>query len=472
MSVSEAGRRLRAAVPSPARVAPGARVALAALPLALALAASLPIGRWVAGHRPRNVVLVVVDTLRADHLGSYGYGRGTSPRLDGFASEAFVFDRARSTASWTRPAIASLLTSQYPFEHGIYRERPRDRLSAATPTLQQIVRQRGLHAKAIVAQPHYRSGMDRDFDSFVFEGRRDAEALYDRAIAFLDEHGGEPFFLLVHNIDPHDGYRFHEGFSDLPSDSQWRSSRSLLPAHEPDNGIGYDSLDNRVVTIGPEALAELESNYDGEIRYLDHHFGRFLDALEARGLMDDTLIVVTADHGEEFLDHGSYWHGGTLYEELVRVPLIVRAPGLGRGRSAAPVSLVDVLPTVAEWIGAPLPETARGRSLLPLLRGEPAGPRPIFSATGFRQQRIQQSVVLGGKKLIRRADGEFVGLFDLERDPEERHDLGSADPDRARLEAWLPAPTRRPPRTDEAKPAPEMDEELKAALEALGYATD
>lgn len=444
-------------------------VAVSALvaPALLEVAASMErIG--LAAHG--NVVIVVMDTLRRDHLGIYGYGHGTSPRLDALANQSFVFENARSTASWTRPAIASLLTSEYSFVHGIYRESNENRLSRSTPTIQRMLRNHGFRTEAILTQPHYRFGMDRDFDAIRIEANRSAELVYDEAIEFLDQHGDRPFFLLIHNLDPHDHYEFHQGFSERPESSQLRTTRDLLPAQVDGNHIGFDSPLNRVVPLDPAQLAELEDNYDGEIRYLDHHFGRLLDALEERGMLDETLLIVTADHGEEFLDHGSYWHGGTLHEELVRVPLLVRAPGLGSGHVAAPVSLVDVLPTVAEWVGAPTPKTARGRSLLPLMRGEPAEPRPLFSATGFRRKRIEQSVVMGGKKLIRFEDGQFIALYDLDADPLEQYDLGPDDPDRSALEARLPPPRR--PTADAAAPPLELDATTKNALRALGYATN
>jgi arylsulfatase A-like enzyme len=452
-----ASRALRAA-------AGAALLAPAALQLAVAT-------RPLWQQPPRwNAVLIVLDTLRADHLGAYGYDRDTSPKLDAFAREAFVFERAISSAPWTRTALATLFTGLNPADHGVYSESRRDEVAEDLPTLQKLARNLGLHTEALVTQPHYRAGLDVGYDDFVLLGNAAAERIYDRAIAFLDEHGSDPFFLVVHNLDPHDRYEHREGFSERPESSTLRTTVDLSPAQRAGNGIRYDSPEHVVKPLASEALAELVDNYDGEIRYLDHHLGRFLDALDARGLADDTLVVITADHGEEFFDHGGWWHGGTLHDELLHVPLIVRVPGLGSGRIGATVGLVDVLPTLAELLGATPPAGTRGRSLVPLLRGERLDPRPVLSATGFRRDRVQQSVVLEPYKLIRAEDGTFLGLYDLAADPDERDDLGPDHPARARLEAWLPAP-RQPRRRRDRRPL-EVDAETHAVLRALGYAAD
>jgi arylsulfatase A-like enzyme len=475
--------------------------------LSLALPALLQVALWARPlwqPPPRwNVVLIVVDTLRADHLGIYGYDRGTSPRLDALARDSFVFERAISAAPWTRTSLATLFSSQEPAGHGVYSEWRKDRLAPGVPTMQRMMRNLGLRAEAIVTQPHYRFGLDEDYDGFTLLGNGRAGMIYDRAIGFLDRYGDEPFFLVVHNLDPHDGYEYREGFSERPESSTLRSTIDLSPAQVSGNGILFDSPGHVPKPLAPDQLAELIDNYDGEIRYLDHHVGRFLDALAARGLADDTIVVVTADHGEEFFDHGDWWHGSSMHDELLHVPLIVHVPGMGSGRIGDTVGLVDVWPTLADLVGAEPPPSARGRSLVPRMRGEALAPRPVVSASGFRRHLVQQSVLLEPYKLIRGEDGRFLGLYDLAADPGERTDLGPDHPARARLEAWLPEP-RLPARKRDRRAlgledepaagtdgereagvggereagvagereAPEIDGETRAMLRALGYASD
>jgi arylsulfatase A-like enzyme len=448
-----------------ATLATATGVAAAAIALAV-------FGPRVSGKRPPsaglNVVLIVLDTLRADHLGAYGHEGTTTPRLDAFARESYVFENALSSAPWTRTALASLFTSLHPFDHGVYSESREDRLAADVPLIQDVLRERVAYSEAIVTQPHYLAGLDRGFDAFELRGNQSAAKVYDRAIRFLDEHGDDSFFLLVHNLDPHDFYEHREGFSERPATSTLRTTRDLMPAQRDESGILFDSPENHVTRLSPAELEELVDNYDGEIRYLDHHLGRFLDALDARGLADRTLVIVTADHGEEFFDHGSWWHGGSLHGELLHVPLMIRVPGHAARRIDATVGLVDVLPTLAELMEVDPPPGIRGRSLVPLMRGEPLDPAPLRSANGFRRRRVQQAVVFDDHKLIRFADGEFIGLYDLAADPEERVNLGPEHPDRARLEALLPPPG--PVRRRDPRPL-EVDAETREALRALGYAT-
>ena len=442
-----------------AALAWAAGVALA-VPLSLELAVVL---RPVAlGRPPWHVVLIVIDTLRADHLGIYGYDRGTSPRLDAFARDAFVFERAISNSSWTRPAVASLLTSQTPFEHGIHRESRKHTLAEGIPTLQRVLRDRGFRTAAFLTNAHYKAGLDRDFDE-LWHGRAPAGEVYDEVLARLDELGEERLFLLVHNIDPHDSFVHREGFSTRPASSTLRHTSRLLSARR----RGFLFEDPVITPLGADELGELRDNYDGEIRYVDHHIGRFLDALAQRGLAEETVVVITADHGEEFFDHGSWWHGGTLYRELLHVPLMIRVPGMGAGRLDEWVAGIDVLPTVAELADARAPPSARGRSLVPLLRGEPLAPRAILSATGMRRRGVLASVVVDGHKLIRSPEGETIGVFDLVRDPAERVNLKDDVELERRLVAALSRSRAIAP-AERGRPM-ELDASEREALRALGY---
>lgn len=429
---------------------------------------------FVPSNHP-DVILIVIDTLRRDFVGVYGSQRGATPNIDRFAKKSFVFKQAYSTSSWTRPAIASLLTSKTPIEHGITDEDPSHRLAPGFLTLQEYFRAHHYRTHAILTNEQYRLGVDQNFETIRERPSGGgsisfSEGVYDDAIAFLRPRSFFRHFMLIHAIDPHDAYQYKDGFSTTPKKSPYRRLEAFLPVRWRD-GVTWESEENQhnVIPLPQVALDELKANYAGEVAYADHHLGRFIDYLEHSGWLERSIVIITSDHGEEFLDHGSYWHGGTLYEELIQVPLIIYVPELGKGVIDQRVSLIDIFPTLIDAAGLSPPDSVllTGRSLVPLLRGEVLPSEPIFTATGMRGAR-KFSVIVDDLKLIQYATGEHIGLFDLARDPEERWDLG----DDARL-ADLQAQLARhiavaADASGRGTPEP-LDEETRKALEALGY---
>jgi len=307
---------------------------------ARALAAALTL-LLCGGDRPAraeapNVVLYVIDTLRADHLGCYGYSRATSPSLDAFAHDAVRFARAYSTSSWTRPATASILTGLHPLRHrAITRANP---IVADVPLLSELLHGAGYRSEGFVTNVHVSSrwGFGRGFDSYedveevAHSNRSDA---VNREV--LDHLGKiqPPFFLYLHVLDPHSPYDAPPPFAD-----KWR-----------EHGTG-PVQPHEVASLGVE---EVVAAYDQEIAYTDHNFGELVAELKRRGWYDNSIIVVTADHGEEFLDHGGLVHGHTLFEELVRVPLLLKLPGNRHAGTSAsdPVSVMDIAPTILRQAG-------------------------------------------------------------------------------------------------------------------------
>ncbi len=381
-----------------------------------------------AGPAP-NVVVYLVDTLRKDHLSVYGYPRETSPRLAEFAKDAVRFETAYSPTSWTRPAVASLLTGVTPPRHGAI-SRP-DRLDPEARLLPEHLRAAGYHSAAFVSNPNVLPvwGFAKGFDDFHDAAAARAEARADEINAavfrHLEEKRREPFFLYVHTIDPHQPYEPLAEFA------------GLFPRPSPEELSSADPA-----AAARARLTAIGAAYDAEIRFNDHCFGALLDFLSKAGFYDDALVVFTSDHGEEFRDHGELGHGSTLYEEVVQVPLLVKLPrGEHAGRVVhTPASLLDLLPTIVRFAGLPAVEVAEGLDLLELLRAEDSGrspARPLFldlDLTGVTPERIVVSGVVSGsyKLLDAREPRRAVALFDLRADPEERTNAALREPALAR----------------------------------------
>ncbi len=409
---------------------------------------------------PRTVVLVVVDTLRADRLGLYGNSRPTSPRLDELGRDAIVYRRAYAQAPWTTASIASLLTSRFPRTLGIAQES--SILDERWTLLPELFRAAGYRTGAVVSHTFCsrRWGFGQGFESFDESNvgaPEDAIApgVSDAGIAFLEAHPDEPVFLFLHYFDPHFSYVEHEGFRFAPAPGYQGPIADRVRA---------PSLRRLRDGLSQADVHEMQRVYDSEVAWVDHHIGRVLDALRRSGRYAGAAIVVTADHGEEFLDHGSLGHGRTLYDEQLHVPLLVKLPGRAPGLVDDPVALLDVFPTLASVAGLSLDGGERG---VDLLDREPPDPRPLFAETE-RFGRFR-SVRLGAFKLIENTRTGAVQLFDLQQDPDERRNL--AEHDRRRLselenalEQWRVATPRGPVHREI-----DLSAEERERLKALGY---
>jgi arylsulfatase A-like enzyme len=419
-------------------------------------------------------VLVTLDTTRADHCSAYGYSRETTPTLERVAAEGVRFAVAYAPSATTGPTHATLFTSLYPPSHGVLK----NGIALAPPyvTLAERLRERGYTSAAFVSSfvldPKF--GWDQGFDAFdaefapegetwhgaTWEGRpvgvfdRRADATIARARAWLERgrDASRPFFLFVHLFDPHKPYVPPEEYA-----------RRFPPAEQ-------DSDDLRV-TI---------AKYDAEIAFADAQLGELLAALEALGLARDTLLLVTADHGEGLMQHGHLEHGVHIYEEQVRVPLLVRWPArLAAGRVVeSAVSLVDVVPTVLELLGAPPAEGLGGTSLVPELDGKARldPTRPIFLYRQLFPPTVVESTPVRGEKFgVRIGAWKYIlgpeegskELYDLSQDPGERTNRFPLDPQRAdflasRMESWRASLPR-------AAAGPGVSEEDREKLRALGY---
>jgi len=418
---------------------------------------------------PRNLVLISLDTLRADHLGAYGYAKKTSPDLDRWAERAFVFENAVSAANYTLAAHHALFQSK---TATIARDLRFEGLTLAEMLKQQGFRTAGFTGGGMMTRF---SGFDRGFD-YWGEGHELLADTLPGALEFLDDaaSGKERFYLFVHCLDVHLPYDppapydtmfapDYHGEVNGPGTRNLLSMRKMFEGRASFGRHRYDDADKDKV----RAL------YDGEIANMDEGVGKLLARIGQRDLRDDTLVVVLADHGEEFWDHGSVLHAHTVFQELLHVPLLLQVPALENQarRIAQRVSLVDVVPTLLELLALPVPQGLQGRSLVPLLHGEPAPSHPLF-AEGYASFAKLQSVIDGDLKLIRDLDTQAVSLFDLAADPGETTDIAADHPAdvermRALLDSTLGA-TRGEIKDPMGLPQ-DVDTKTKDQLRHLGY---
>ena len=427
----------------------------------------------VAG-RP-NVILYIVDTLRADRLGSYGYQKPTSPGLDSLVAEAILFESARAQSSWTRPSVASILTGLLPWTHRV--NGLEDRLSEDIPSLPEILKHGGFTTGAVVSNPNISEtfGFARGFDHFesIPNLAAPAHTILSAGLRWIDSLSPTtPFFLYLHTMEPHAPYS-------PPTQFQRQVAAKELP---PDLG-SVDALSELARRPGgppPAAIADITDLYDAEIAYHDHELSRFLSELEKRDLYQETLTVLVSDHGEQFYEHGQWGHGKALHAEVLNVPLIIRLPAGTEGgkRIADPVQHIDVVPTILDYLDLVGPGDLPGRSLLPAMLAEQTSsagnemlrPMPIFAFGGFKERGA--SVILGDWKLImQRPQAVRRGylLYFRRTDPREEHNLAGEKPI---LTGYLSSLIRQELAVSSKLPAAErveIDDETRRELEALGY---
>ncbi len=477
---------------------------LAATLAATVLAACQPVSTPTqAPRQPSNVLLITIDTLRADHLSSYGYPRRTSPVIDRLAAEGVRFDQAVAQWPKTGPSFASLFTATYPKDNHIVRRVGRPVPQEFRMLAEELAGQ-GYSTHAVVANGALASELnyDQGFDSYHETWKRGgelhrdnrAEIVTERARAAAESIDGEkPFFLWIHYIDPHFPYTPPEPWLEKFQDEPFDGDRQLM-VRENRKKSQMRAIGTEQVLDGRTDLGFYVARYDAEIAYADAEIGKLLDFLGGRGLLDDTLTIVTSDHGESLGEHDYYFsHGRFAYETCLRVPLVFHYPGVFPPRvETAPVELIHVAPTILAAAGVPLGDGRwmQGSSLFESLAGgAPANGHPYaFAEAGVSKNRNWQKVVRDDRfKLILAPDwaaqrwvtgkkGDSFVLYDLENDPQETVNAAAEFPEdttrlKRALHGWWNAEAFEVRR--DAAPAGTtqegMDEATREQLKALGY---
>jgi arylsulfatase len=434
----------------------------------------------LAAERPLNVVVIALDTVRADHtsiVGNRPMQRDTTPNLRALAERSVNFRRAITQAPWTIPAFASVLTGLYPHEHGaleLHARLPREHV-----TLAEILREAGYETYGVVSHMFlqefrgFRQGYDR-YDEGPTQGEDvhrsiSSEAVTESALGFLEEEHERPFFLFAHYFDPHYEYRDHKPWRLASGYDGWFREQ-----------LDFENLLKNGHLLRQEDLKWLYDLYHEELLFTDVQVGRVLDQLEESGLMENTLVVVVADHGEEFREHGGFGHTTSLHQEVLHVPLIVAAPELADGVEVdVPVETRAVFGTVLRRVGV-LGEDAGTDTLLRFVDGGVAsvdgGPHRAFSSVWLGNtdprhgKRFQKaSMVQGDWKVIYDMTQQQTLLYDLARDPRESRrsqDLERAKAMRKTLDAWISRMQHSAARGERAP----LDAKSLEWMRDLGYA--
>jgi len=440
-----------------------------------------------APDRPRNVILISLDTLRPDHLSCYGHTPETSPAIDALAARGVRFADVTSAAPWTLPSHTTMFTGLYPSHHGV--KDYSNRLPQESTTLAEVLAQHGFQTFAVIntlnlANPSY--GIFQGFAPqdvhYIKEERQapnGARVIADTGAQVADtarelvraRDRSRPFFLFAHFYDAH---------TDFTPEPSYRQKFVAPYPGKLDGTTGQlYALRDAGVRLGPADLRFLREMYDAEIRQLDDVLSGFFAFLDEQGLTDDTLFVLTSDHGEEFQEHGGLLHGRTQYEELLRVPLILAGPGIPRGVVVRqPAGLIDLMPTVLARLGLPAPAALDGLDLSATFGGGTLPERPFFGEAdhnnvvdGAQVVDIKRMVRLGNEKLHLDRHSARIELFDLAHDPSEQHDLSAAEPERVRaLEGMLARFVQGARAGEESGKTMSPDE--RGLLKQLGYGGD
>ncbi len=449
--------------------------------MALGLLFVMNLGQCRRSPQETNVILIIIDTLRQDHVSCYGYERETTPNLDALAKDGVRFEQAVSSCPWTLPSIASILTGQNPSTHqaGIHldpytmEDRRLSIMNESILTLAEIFQQKGYSTVGFFQNPfvHPDFGLNRGFDLYDYapgdnRNIRRANVVVARAIRWLEdrEKSKKGFFMVVHFFDVHLAY---DPPVEFLAPYIYGYKGKLVPPFDPElkdirSGKAALSSEDREFAIGL---------YDGEIASVDASIGNFFDYLKTRGLYDTSLIIATADHGEEFWDHSGFEHGHTLHREVLNVPLIMRFPhSLNTGQVIKErVSLTDLFPSIIGFLGWTLPIRTDGEGFI----SHPATiavPPHIIISENLHFGPQQQCFYANNYKMIINQFGR-IEVYNLEKDPLEMKNVFGQDrdfPEEIHKQIEYMAQKMKE-LLKEPKKAAELDEETRKKLKALGY---
>jgi arylsulfatase A-like enzyme len=432
-----------------------------------------------AAGRP-NIVLIVIDCLRADHLGCYGYGRNTSPAIDALAGAGTVFSRAYAQAPWTKPSVASLFTSLYPHVHNIIS--PGSTMPDALVTTAEALKSSGYHTAFFNGGNLFVKkdfNVDQGFTRYLYRpyAERAGEAITHDFLRYIQNTNNTPFFAYIHYMDAHTPYKANMFTNTF-------LGKKPLRTHS-DRGSVLKKI--RLMTkkgrLSPEEKQQIVDLYDGQIRYIDENIKNILLQLKNSSLLDNTILIITADHGEEFWDHHNFEHGHTLYNELLHIPLIIAGRAVSSKAVSAPVQLIDIHPTILALAGTePCGAPMQGRNLLapPGGAARPANRAVFATATLYGTEKM--CVIKNGHKyihntersrhkwkLIGYASPDTAECYNLDTDPSESVNRAPHCAESTNLTAALETFLQMPPVCAEQITRAVIDKNTKKQLEALGY---
>ncbi|MBI4560068.1 MAG: sulfatase [Candidatus Hydrogenedentes bacterium] len=403
-----------------------------------------------------NVLFIVVDTLRADHLGCYGYGRNTSPNIDALAGESVRFEQMIAPAIPTHPAFTTIHTGQYPITHGVVAHGGTTHVAKTAPWLPSLLQKHGYTTCAVDNLAEWSNSFQRGFEYYIDPTQRhalglncDNREMNRRAIPWLEQHAQEQFFLFIHYWDPHTPYLPPRAYRNLfyQGDPCDPANRTLEGMEEHPLGrtwreTWFNKLGNHI-TDGEY----IKALYDSEIRYCDEGVGALLKKLDELNLRERTLVVMMGDHGELMYRHGIFFDHHGLYDGNLHVPLIVRYPQSVPRRIPHMTAHVDIAPTILDLCGIEAPPAMEGISLAPYLRGESNAPARDFVISEECTWQMKWSIRTRDHKLILAREEDFYQtpmreLYNLREDPEERDNYYERDPATAQrleqqLETWI-----------------------------------
>jgi len=425
------------------------------------------LGKWTSKPKP-NIVIILIDTLRNDHLGAYGYKKNTSPSIDKMAREGVLFNNCFAQSPSTKASIASIFTSKYPSQHNVILNR--DALDESFVTIAEALKDKGYKTAGFVTNNNrinshfnYDQGFE-EWSEFKNEpiNKMTAKKITDTAIPWLEKNSEKPFFLYLHYYDPHTPYQAPEPYKNF-FDKTYKGNV---------NGSNTDLKNIKFFKENPKELEHLISLYDSEIRYVDSEIKKFFDKLKELNIMDESLIILTSDHGEGFLEHDNFFHSYGVYSELINVPLIIRYPKIFKAnqKSNIYVQHIDFFPFLMDVLAFKSKKGVfEGKSFLSLRQTNNA----ILSEhlrKGKSWGFPQRGLIYKGWKLIKDIFSDHVELFDIRKSSDDINDVSKQKPKiTSALKKKLSRMEKKLAKTMVRSPKVKLNRQMKERLKSLGY---